>query len=96
MADTVWTVMSNFGGIKRSATIKNVVVEGSGVGMLRTLTMAGGGIVQERLKTFDPASRTYSYAIVNPNSPLPVSGYLSTATISPYDNASARPLVKSV
>ena len=84
-ADAVWAVMSNFGGIERSATIQDVVIEGSGVGMLRTLTMTGGGIVQERLETFDPASRTYSYAIVNQDSPLPVSGYLSTLTISAND-----------
>lgn len=89
-ADKVWAVMSNFGGIERSAMIQDVVVEGSGVGMLRTLTMTGGGIVQERLETFDPASRTYSYAIVNPDSPLPVSGYLSTVTISANEEASAR------
>ena len=42
--------MSNFGGIERSAMIQDVVVEGPGVGMLRTLTMAGGGIVKEGLR----------------------------------------------
>lgn len=84
-ADKVWDAMSNFTGIEPSATIQSVTIEGSGVGAVRTLTMASGGVIQERLEAFDPAARVFTYAIINQDGPLPVDDYVSTVTISPID-----------
>jgi len=57
-------------------------VEGEGVGAVRTLTLAGGATLQERLESLDPKARSFQYSILG-ESPLPVRDYLSTLTLEP-------------
>ena len=80
-ADDVWTQLSDFGGIQAGGPIDSVSVEGEGVGMVRTLSMGGGQVV-ERLEEHDAERRTFTYAIINDDSPLPFSNYSATVTIS--------------
>ena len=80
-ADQVWTAISDFGGIKVGGPITSFEVEGKGVGMVRTIGMGGGRVV-ERLDRHDAEDRVFSYSIVNDDCPLPVSAYSSTVTVT--------------
>lgn len=80
-AQDVWTAMSDFAGIKVGGPITSFETEGEGVGMIRKIGM-GGGLVVERLDNHDAEALTFTYAIVNEDSPLPVKGYSATVTIS--------------
>lgn len=80
-ADAVWAVLSDFGGIKAGGPITSVAVEGDGVGMIRTLGIGGGEVV-ERLDHHDPQAREFGYCILNDDSPLPVSDYSARVRIS--------------
>ncbi|HEY5646404.1 MAG TPA: SRPBCC family protein [Pseudomonadales bacterium] len=82
-ADAVWKALSDFGGIKVGGPVTSVAVEGKGVGMIRTIGMGGGEII-ERLDRHDAAERIFSYCILNDDCPLPVSGY--SATVKVTDN----------
>ena len=79
-AEAVWEQLSDFAGIKAGGGIEAVAFEGEGIGMLRTITMAGGDVV-ERLDAHDPAARTFSYSIINEDSPLPFSNYSAAVAI---------------
>ena len=49
-------------------------------GQTRTLSLAGGGKIVEKLEKVDDDARTYTYSIVD--SPLPVANYTSTIKVS--------------
>ena len=51
-------------------------IEGEGKGSVRTLHLAGGGEIRERLEQLDDEGKLYSYSIIS--SPLPVANYKST------------------
>lgn len=88
-ADRVWAVLSDFGGIKVGGPITSVEVEGKGVGMVRTLGLGGGKVV-ERLDRFDPSARVFAYSIINDDCPLPVSGYSATVQITDNGNGTCK------
>ena len=46
---------------------------------MRTLTNDDGGVIVERLETFEQQQRTYSYSIAE--AAFPVTGYLSTLRV---------------
>ena len=80
-AQDVWTQLSDFAGIKPGGPIEAVTYEGEGVGMIRNLSM-GGGMVVERLENHDADNLTFTYAIINDDSPLPFANYSATVTIT--------------
>ena len=80
-ADAVWAALSDFAGIKVGGPITSFETTGSGVGMVRTIGM-GGGTVVERLDRHDATARVFAYSILNEDSPLPVSGYSATVVIT--------------
>ena len=80
-AQDVWTQLSDFAGIKPGGPIEAVTYEGEGVGMIRNLSM-GGGMVVERLENHDADNLTFTYAIINDDSPLPFENYSATVTIT--------------
>lgn len=79
-ADAVWAQLGNFAGIQAGGGIDSVSYEGEGVGMTRTIVMGGQPIV-ERLEVHDADARTFTYAIINEDSPLPFSNYSATVRI---------------
>jgi len=87
-ADKVWVAISDFGDIQVGGPVTSVDVEGNGVGMVRTIGMGGGRII-ERLDRHDPDDRTFSYSIINDDCPLPVSGYSSTAIVTDNGDGTA-------
>ena len=82
-ADAVWAQLSNFRSIKAGGPIESISYEGEGVGMVRNIGM-GGGLVVERLEAHDSSQRTFTYAIINEDCPLPFRNY--SATVSVTDN----------
>lgn len=80
-ADAVWAALSNFSGIKVGGPITSFSCEGEGVGMVRTIGM-GGGLVVERLDVHDAANRTFAYSIINADSALPFANYSAKVSIS--------------
>jgi Polyketide cyclase / dehydrase and lipid transport len=80
-AAAVWAALSDFGGIKVGGPITSFSAEGKGVGMVRTIGM-GGGLVVERLDKHDANAMEFAYSITNKDCPLPVSGYSATVKIT--------------
>jgi hypothetical protein len=80
-AADVWARLSDFGGIRVGGPVTSFEVEGQGVGMIRTIGMNGGKVV-ERLDRHDPAAMVFAYSILNEDCPLPVRGYSATVTIT--------------
>lgn len=81
-ADEVWALFRDFGGVGKwaGAMVKSCTVEGEGVGAVRTLALAQGKPLRERLVQFDDADRSFSYAIVGA-SDLPVDYYVGSVKI---------------
>lgn len=84
-AGDVWAALSDFGGIKVGGPITSFSTQGEGVGMVRTIGM-GGGTVVERLDRHDAGAMVFAYSIRNEDCPLPVSGYAATVTITDRGN----------
>ena len=84
-ADAVWRQLSDFAAIKPGPGIDSVAFEGEGVGMVRTIGLPNGKVI-ERLQSHDADQRTFSYAIINDDSPLPFTNYSATVCISDAGN----------
>jgi mxaD protein len=82
-AGKVWKLVQNFNSLNtwHPAVATDEIVEGTNntVGAVRLLTLKGGGTIKEKLLTFDPAGRSFKYAIVE--GVLPVSDYTSTLVV---------------
>jgi len=81
-AAKVWGLLGDFGGIAKwgGSMLESCKVEGSGVGAVRTIGIAGGASIQERLEAYDDAGRALTYAIIG-KSPIPIRNYLSTCRV---------------
>jgi carbon monoxide dehydrogenase subunit G len=80
-ADDVWQRLGDFAGIQAGPGIDSVAFEGEGVGMVRTINTPNGAVV-ERLENHDASARTFTYAIINDDSPLPFANYSATVNIA--------------
>jgi mxaD protein len=82
-AGKVWHLIKDFNGLNswHPAVATDEIVEGKNntVGAERLLTLKGGGTIKEKLLAFNPAGRSFKYAIVE--GVLPVSDYTSTLTV---------------
>lgn len=88
-AADVWAAISDFGGIKVGGPVTSFEVEGEGEGMVRTIGMGGGRVV-ERLDRHDADAMVFSYSIINDDCPLPVSNYSATVEVSDTGDGSTR------
>jgi hypothetical protein len=81
-ADEVWALFRDFGGVGKwaGAMVKSCTADGEGVGAVRTLSLAEGNPLRERLVQFDDADRSFSYAIVG-SSDLPIDYYVGSVKI---------------
>ena len=82
-AQAVWSVIGGFNGLPdwHPAVEKSETKTEEGA-RIRTLSLAGGGQIVERLESSDENERTYTYSILS--GPLPVADY--TATIKVRDS----------
>ena len=76
-AKAVWDMIGGFNALPdwHPAIVRSEIEEDA-EGSVRTLHLAGGGKVVERLDKHDEEERSYSYSIVS--SPLPVANYSAT------------------
>lgn len=78
-ADQLWQMIGHFNALPDwHPAVENS--ELSKAGQTRTLSLAGGGTIVEKLESADDDSKTYTYSIVD--SPLPVKNYVSTIKVS--------------
>ncbi len=82
-AAKVWHAAKDFNGLNtwHPAVATDEIVEGKNntVGAVRLLTLKGGGTIKEKLLRFDPAGRSFKYAIIE--GVLPVNDYTSTFVV---------------
>jgi len=89
-AQRVWQILSEFGGLAAwNPGIESCSVEGEGIGAVRTIGMAGGFSLQERLEAHDPEAHHYAYSIVG-EPPLPFGDYLSNVRVEPEGEGACR------
>lgn len=86
-ADQVWQLVGGFNALPDWLPFI-VKSEASDGGRVRHLETADGGVVVERLQSFDNVARTYSYSIEQ--SPFPVSAYLATLQVEALTEKSAK------
>lgn len=83
-ADQVWQIMADFGGVDKWADpnlIKSCECDGNNAGAIRTLTLADGAVIRERLEAIDGDTRRFTYSILG-ECPLPVKDYVATAKVT--------------
>lgn len=85
--DRVWKQLGNFSGIKPGPGIDAVEYTGEGVGMTRNMRLTNGTVI-EQLNHHDPAKKTFSYSIINDDSPLPFKNYSATVKLLTNDDDS--------
>jgi hypothetical protein len=88
-AADVWAALSDFGGIKVGGPITSVETDGEGVGMVRTIGLGSGKVV-ERLDRHDARALVFAYSIINDECPLPVSGYSATVQVTDNGNGTCQ------
>ncbi len=80
--DELWKLIGGFNALPTwHPAVARSETEGKGVGATRTLTLAGGGTITEKLEKVDDDERVYSYSIVS--GPLPVADYVATIRVKP-------------
>ena len=81
--DQVWDAIGGFNAIANwhPAVETSQLSDG---GETRTLSLAGGGKIVERLERLDDQGRSYRYSIVD--SPLPVSNYSAEIRVVPSED----------
>ncbi len=81
-AADVWDLVRGFGDILKwsGGAIESVSVEGDGIGAVRTISIAGGAQLQEKLEAHDDAERMFSYSFVG-KLLLPLDDYYATMSI---------------
>jgi len=86
--DELWALIGDFGdtGKWSGRPPEGCVQEGEGIGALRTLTLADGRRIVDRLEA--QTANSYSYSIVT--APLPYKSYRATMAVAPIDAASSR------
>ncbi len=79
-AEQVWALIRDFGSIADWLPAAEASeADGSGVGAIRSLALAGGASARERLEVFDDAARSYTYTVID--STLPMTGYRATIRV---------------
>ena len=83
-AENVWELIGGFNALPDwHPAVEKSEIEGQGKGSVRTLHLAGGGTIREKLEQLDEEGKVYSYSILS--SPLPVMNYNSTLRLEKND-----------
>lgn len=81
---TTWKMIGDFNHLDVWHPVvvdSKLVGDTTGVGAVRVLTLGNGASITEKLLSHDNTAHNYSYAITE--SPLPVSNYESTISVTP-------------
>jgi len=86
-AQSVWSVIGGFNALPDwHPAVEKSDTESQGGTKVRTLHLAGGGTIVEKLVASDDTERTYSYTILS--GPLPVANYEATIKVRQNDGDS--------
>ena len=84
-ADKAWDIVKNYDALPswNAVFAKDEITSGTNnkVGAVRKLTVKDGPSFDERLTAYNVKGRTYTYTILDANSPLPLKNYKSTLTV---------------
>ena len=85
--EKIWALVGNFGDLPYlSDLIKQTTLEGEGAGSVRTLELAAGGLIKERLDVYSAAEHHYTYTIINDDTcPLPFQNYSASVALRALD-----------
>lgn len=80
-AEKVWEKLVDFGGTEKFVPelIEKTIVEGSGIGAVRTIYLKGGGEIIEQLTSIDPGKLEMKFIILS--TPMPVFNYEGVFTV---------------
>ncbi len=83
-ADKVWAAMGNFQDMSWHPAIEKTAGTGdNGAGAKRTLTLKGGGTIEEALTSYNAEGKSYAYEITTVDvKTLPVSNYSSSIKVT--------------
>lgn len=86
-ADKVWAAIGNFQDMSWHPVVKKTEGEnGNTPGAKRTLTLDGGGIINEELDRYDADGKMYKYRIISVDvKVLPVTNYSSNIRVEDVD-----------
>jgi hypothetical protein len=84
-AEKVWKKLVDFRGTEKFVPdlIERVIVEGSGVGAIRTIYIKGGGEIIEELSFLDSGKLEMKFIILS--TPMPVFNYEGIFTVKPKE-----------
>jgi len=79
--EKVWEKLVDFGGTEKFVPelIEKTIVEGSGIGAVRTIYLKGGGEIIEQLTSIDPGKLEMKFIILS--TPMPVFNYEGVFTV---------------
>ena len=82
-ADSVWKLLADFGNIGEwwPGGLEKVVNHGEGVGMIREIHNAAGGVISEKLVELDSDQRRIALTIVG-EGPAGIHDYLARGTVT--------------
>jgi len=84
-ADEVWNLVSDFNELDKFVeAVTDCTTEGTGIGAVRTLTLADGGVVKEKLESLDSDQRLLRYSIIE--SPMPIENYNGIMQVKKIEN----------
>ena len=93
-AQAVWSVIGNFNGLPDwHPAVQKSESKSDGGTTVRTLSLMGGGTIEEKLEQIDDKERLYTYSILS--SPLPVANYTATLRVRESDSGSGCTVVWS-
>jgi hypothetical protein len=95
-AEKVWGKIVSFGGTEKFVPdlIEKVIVEGNGIGAVRTIYIKGGGEITEELTYIDESRFLMKFIILS--TPMPVFNYEGIFEINPKDDAKCNVKFQSI
>ena len=80
-AEKVWEKLVDFGGTEKFVPdlIEKVIVEGNGIGAVRTIFIKGGGEIIEKLTAIDQSKLEMKFIILS--TPMPIFNYEGIFTV---------------
>lgn len=92
----VWQKLINFGGTEKFVPelIEKVILEGNGVGSIRTIHIKGGGVIIEKFTSLNVEKMEMKFIVISTH--MPIENYEGIFTVTNIDNASCSVLFESI
>lgn len=92
----IWQKLIEFGGTEKFVPdlIERVVVEGAGIGSIRTIHIKGGGEIIEKLTSVNADKMEMKFIIIS--TPMPIQNYEGIFTVTHIDDTTCSVLFESI